>query len=139
MTSLLPGCIISNWLICHYDHFVKTTVAATCAYTHAIERSSRAGYQSILVFTSLAKTCAGQSEHHSQPSPIRMPEWSSHLSGKRRILFTQPRGTHEHERRLLISFLRLYCPQYIFPPHLSVFCHRAILIWGDRGMVGSCS
>ncbi len=110
INSLLPGCIVSNELICHYDHCVETTVAATCAYTHAIERSSRVVYQSILAFTSLANTCAGQSEHRSQPAPIRMPEWSSRQSGQRRILFIQPRDTHERERGLLISLLRLYGP-----------------------------
>ncbi len=81
----------------------------------------------------------GQSERHSPPAPIRTPEWSSRLSGKRQILYTQPRGTPEHERHLAISFRRLYFPYYIFPPHLSVFDHRAILIWGDRDMAGGCS
>ncbi len=41
---------------------IASFVAATCAYTHAIDRSSRAGYRSILVLTSLANTRAGQSE-----------------------------------------------------------------------------
>ncbi len=71
--------------------------------------------------------------------PIRTPDWSSCLGGQRRILVTQPRGTPEHERHLLISFRRLYCPLYIFPPHLFVFGYRAILIWGDRDMAGGCS
>ncbi len=42
--------------------------------------------------------------------PIRTDEWSSRLSGQRRILITQPRGTTEHECRLVISFRRLYFP-----------------------------
>ncbi len=50
-------------------------VAATCAYTRAIDRSSRVGYRSILVLTSLANTCAGQPERCLPPAPIRMPEW----------------------------------------------------------------
>ncbi len=50
-------------------------VAATCAYTRAIDRSSRAGYRSILVLTSLANTRAGQSERRLPPAPIRTPEW----------------------------------------------------------------
>ncbi len=51
------------------------TVAATCAYTRAIDLSSRAGYRSILVLTSLANTRAGQSERRLPPAPIRTPEW----------------------------------------------------------------
>ncbi len=39
-----------------------TVVAATFAYTRAIDRSSRAGYRSILLLTSLANTRADQSE-----------------------------------------------------------------------------
>ncbi len=50
-------------------------VAATCAYTRAIDRSSRAGYRSILVLTSSASTRAGQSERRLPPAPIGMPEW----------------------------------------------------------------
>ncbi len=64
---------------------------------------------------------------------------SGRLSGQRRILFTQPRGTPEHEHRLWVSFSKLYFPWYIFPPHLSAFAHRAILIWGDWDMAGGCS
>ncbi len=52
-------------------------VAATCAYMRAIDHS---GYRSVLVLTSLANTCAGQSERHSPPAPIRMPDRSSRLS-----------------------------------------------------------
>ncbi len=68
--------------------------------------------------------------------PIRTPDWPSRLSGQRRILGTQPRGTSEHEHRLLISFRRLYFPYYVFPPHLSAFDHRAILIWGIGTWLG---
>ncbi len=50
-------------------------VAATCAYTRAIDRSLRAGYRSILVLTSLANTRAGQSERRLRPAPLRTPEW----------------------------------------------------------------
>ncbi len=50
-------------------------VAATCAYTRAIDLSSRTGYRSILVLTSLANTRAGQSERRLPPSPISTPEW----------------------------------------------------------------
>ncbi len=50
-------------------------VAATCAYTRAIDRSSRAGFRSILVLTSLANTRAGLSERRFPPAPIRTPEW----------------------------------------------------------------
>ncbi len=49
--------------------------AATCAFMPAIERSSRVGYRSILVLTSLANTRAGQSERRLPPAPIRMTEW----------------------------------------------------------------
>ncbi len=66
----------------------------------AIDRSSRAGYRSIPVLTSLPNTRPGQSERRVPPAPIRTPEWSSRLSGQRRILFTQPRVTPEHERHL---------------------------------------
>ncbi len=52
-----------------------TFVAATCAYTRAIDRSSRAGYRSIFLLTSLASTRAGQSGRRLPPVPIRMPEW----------------------------------------------------------------
>ncbi len=89
-------------------HVYLQQLAAICAYTRAIDRSSRAGYRSILVLTSLANTCAGQSERRSPPAPIRTPEWSSRLSDQRRILFTQPRGTPEQERQLVISCLRMY-------------------------------
>ncbi len=80
--------------------FLNRFVAATCAYTRAIDLSSRAGYRSILVITSLANTRAGQSERRIPPVPITTPEWSSRLSGQRRILFTQPRGTPELGRHL---------------------------------------
>ncbi len=46
---------------------------------------------------SLANTRAGQSERRSPPAPIPTPELSSRLSSHRRILFTQPRGTPEHQ------------------------------------------
>ncbi len=59
---------------------------------------------------------AGQSERRVPPAPIRTPDWSSRLSGQRRILFTQSRGTPEHERHLVMPSRRLYFPQYIFPP-----------------------
>ncbi len=49
-------------------------VVATCAYTRAIDCSSRAGYRSILVLTSLANTCAGQSKRRSPPAPI-IDDW----------------------------------------------------------------
>ncbi len=111
-------------------------LAATCAFTRAIDRSSCAGYRSILVLTSLANTRTGQSERRSPPAPIRTPEWSSRLSGQMRILFTQPRGAPEHERHLLVSFRRLYFPLYIFLPHLSVFEHRPILILGIETWLG---
>ncbi len=51
------------------------SAAATCAYTSAIDRSSRADYRLILVLTSLANTCDGQSERRSPPTPVRTPEW----------------------------------------------------------------
>ncbi len=50
-------------------------VAATCAYTRAIDRSSRAGYPTILVLTSLANTHAHQSGRRLPHVPIRTPEW----------------------------------------------------------------
>ncbi len=53
---------------------VEAFVAATCAYTRAIDRSSRAGYRSILVLTSLANRRADQSERRLPPVPIRTPE-----------------------------------------------------------------
>ncbi len=91
---------------------------AACPYTRAIDRSSHAGYRSILVLTSLAYTRSGQSERRVPSAPIRMPERSSRLSGQRRIPVTQPRVTPEHERQLVTSFRSA--------------CHRAILIWGSR-------
>ncbi len=62
--------------------------AATCPSTRAIDRSSHVDCRSILVLTSLANTRAGQSEGRIPPAPFRTPEWSSHLSGQRRILYT---------------------------------------------------
>ncbi len=112
-------------------------VADTCAYTCAIDRSSSACYRSILILTSLANTCTDQSERRSPPEPIRTPEWSSCLSSRRRILFTQPLGTPEHERHCWISFLRLFFLLYFFPPHLSAFGHCAILIWGIETWLGA--
>ncbi len=49
-------------------------VAATCAYTRAIDRSLRAGYRLILVLTLLTNTRADQSERCLPPAPIRTPE-----------------------------------------------------------------
>ncbi len=92
-----------------------------CAYTRAIDRSSHAGYRSILVLTSLTNTCGGQSECRSPPTPIRTLVWSSRLSGQRRILFIQPRGTPEQERHLVISLRRLYFPSSFICPWPS--CH----------------
>ncbi len=66
--------------------------------------SSHAGYLSNLVFTSLANTRADQSERRVPPAPIRMPEWSTRPGGPRRILFTQPRGTTEHDSHLVTAF-----------------------------------
>ncbi len=106
-----------------------------CPCTRAIDRFRARAIDRF----SLANTRAGQSERCVPPAPIRTPKWSSRLSGQRRILFTQPHGTPEHKRHLLISFRRLYFPFYIFPPHLSVICHRAIMVWVDRDMVGGCS
>ncbi len=72
--------------------------AAACPYTRAIDRSSQAGYRSILVPMSLAYT-------HVPPAPIRTPEWPSRPSSQRRILIvTQPRVTPEHEHQLVTIF-----------------------------------
>ncbi len=57
------------------DTVMDDAVAATCAYTRAIDRSLREGYRSILVLTSLANTRADQSERRLPPAPIRTPEW----------------------------------------------------------------
>ncbi len=72
--------------------------------------------------------------------PIRTPEWSSRLGGQGRVLFTQPCCTPEHERHLVISFKGPFFTLYIFPPQLSVFGHRSILIWGiETYIVGGCA
>ncbi len=105
---------------------LKYPIAVSC------HLSLHAFYRSILVLTSLANMRADQSQRRVPPAP----EWPSHLSGQRRILFTQPRSTLEDERYLWISFLRLYFPVCIFPPHLSAF-HRAILIWGIETWLGA--
>ncbi len=55
---------------------------------------------STLVLTTLAYTCSGQSKRRVPLEPMRTPEWSSRLS----IPYTQPRGTPEHERHVIISF-----------------------------------
>ncbi len=107
------------------------SIAASCHLSlHACNRSI------IHVRRGIISRHAGQSERRGPPAPIRTPEWSSRLSGQRRILFTQVRGTPKHERHLLISLRRLYYPLLIFSHHLSAFGHRAILIWGDRDMTG---
>ncbi len=90
--------------------------------------------QAIDRLSCLANTRTGQSGRRVPPVPIRTPEWSSRLSGQRRILFTQPCVTPEHERHLVISFRRLYFPWFIFSPHLTVFGKRAILIGGGGGL-----
>ncbi len=90
--------------------------------------SLHAGYRSVLVLTSLANTRAGQSELRDPPAPIRTPEWSSRLSGQKRILRTQP----EHEGQLVILFRWLHFPLYISPPLTSAFGHRVNLIWGTE-------
>ncbi len=76
------------------------SVASTCAYTRAIDRSSREGYRSIFLLTSLANTRACQSERRLPSVPIKTLEWQLRLSGQRRILHTHPRGMPENERRL---------------------------------------
>ncbi len=101
--------------------------------------SLHAYYRSILVLTSQAFKRACQSQRRVSTAPIRSPEQSSRLNGQRRILGTQPRATPEHERHFVRSLRRLYFPQYIFPPRLSVFGHRAILIWGIETCLGGCS
>ncbi len=102
-------------------------VAASCHLSlHACNRSLFARGLSI-------DSCDNDISQHAH-WPIRTPEWSSCLSDQRRILCTQPRGTIEHERQLVPPLRRLYFTKYIFPPHLSVFGHRAILIWGEQGM-----
>ncbi len=131
--------VFGKLFVSNSTYMIGFIVATTCPCTRAIERSSHASHRLIRVLTSLANTHAGQSERCLPPAPIRTPELSSRLSGQRWILFTQPRGTPEQERQLVISFRRLYFPWYIFPPHLSAFGHRAILIWGDRDMAGRCS
>ncbi len=93
---------------------INGLVAATCPCTRAIDRSSQAGYRSILVLTSLANTRADQCERGLPPAPIRTPEWSSGLSDQRRILFTPPRVTPEHKRHLVIYFERLYFSRFIY-------------------------
>ncbi len=117
------------WMLTHKHE----PVTASCHLSlHVCNRSlSRAGYRcdSRAYFISQHERCV-------PPAPIRMPEWPSRLSGQRRILFTQPRGTPEHKHRLLTPFSRLYFTYYIFPPHLSGFGHRATLIWGDWDMAG---
>ncbi len=77
---------------------VMKQLAATYPCTRAIDHSSHTGYQSSLVLSSLTDRRAGQSERRVPPAPIRTPEWPSRLSGQMRILYTQPRGTSEHER-----------------------------------------
>ncbi len=74
------------------------TAASPCM--HAVCHYSYADNRSILVLTSSANTRVGLSERRVPTSPIRTPEWSSHLSVQRQILFTQSRGTTEHERQL---------------------------------------
>ncbi len=53
---------------------IRSNGAATCADVRSIDRSSNAGYRSILVLTSLVNTCAGQSERHVPPAPFRTPD-----------------------------------------------------------------
>ncbi len=96
----------------------KWQLTATCPCTHAIDRSSHAGYRSILVLTSLACTRAGQSVRCVPLAPIRMRELSSRISGQRRILYTRPRGTPEHERQLVTPFRNL--DRGLFPFHCAV-------------------
>ncbi len=119
-------------------HVHKVDIVILTSETASCHFSLHACYRSIFVLTSLANTRAGQSKRCVPPTPIRTPEWSSRLSGQRRILFTQPRGTTEHERQLVISFRGLYFPKCICPPRLSIVGHRANLIWGDRDMARGC-
>ncbi len=60
--------------------------------------------------------------------PIRTPEWSSanfiHTAAWHAGTRTPPRNAVQ---KAVFSLTH-------FPPHLSVFGHRAILIWGERGM-----
>ncbi len=109
-------------------------LAGPCLYTRTIFHSLRTGYQSILVLTVFENTRAGQPERRLPPAPIRTLEWSSRLSGQRRTLITQPRSTTEHERQLVTPYRRLNFTKYIYPPHLSIFGHRAILVRRERGM-----
>ncbi len=88
--------------------------------------SLHACYRSILVPTPLAYTRAGQSERGVPPAPIRTSEWSSRLGGQKRILYTQPRGTPEHERLFVLPFSSLYFFVIHFPVSLNQLwpsCH----------------
>ncbi len=102
-------------------------LAATCPCTRAIDRSSHAGSRSILVPTSLAKTRADESELRVPCAPIRTPEWSSRLSGHRRILFTQPHGMPEHERHIEGCILPYTFSHLIYPSLATV----PFLFWGE--------
>ncbi len=89
----MPCCRIHGTRPCvpvPYDnqHISCGMLAATCLCTCAIDRSSRAGYRSTLLLTSLANTCAGQSERHVPPAPIRTPEWSTRKRLKVNSIYT---------------------------------------------------
>ncbi len=84
-----------------------------------------AGYRSILMLTSLANTRGGQSERHVSPAPIRTPEWSSRLSGNRRIPFTQTHNTPE--QKAVFSLIH-------FPVYLSLAIVLFFLGEGDRNL-----
>ncbi len=81
---------------------------------------------------------AGQSEHRVPLAPIRTPDWPSRLSGLSRILFTQPRGTPEQERHLVISFIMLYFTAFIRLWPLTRDAHSGVLIGagGERRSIG---
>ncbi len=77
---------------CSITHYESSRFVAARRLPFLIELSTQLGDLALARGLSIDSrayvTGAGQSKGHVPPAPIRMPEWSSRLSGQRRILFT---------------------------------------------------
>ncbi len=94
------------------------TAASPC--TRAIDRTSHAGYRSILVLTSLANTRAGQSKRYIPAAPIRTRELSLRQSGQRQILtHLDASRLHTHASRN-ITLKAVPFPIQIFVPFICI-------------------
>ncbi len=118
-------------LRCHLQFLISLLLSVS-------DRSSHAGYRSLLPLTVKAYTRSGQSERRVPSAPIRTPELSARLGDQRRILDTQLRVITEHKRQLWTSLRRLYFLNTLSRLNNSSFVLAPFWFRRDRNMTGSC-